>query len=222
MAAQTRPRDPAAKAKGSISDGVYRQLRGELLTSAIPPGSRLMEVPIAERLGVSRTPVREALRRLESDGFVQRIGQTKLVATAVGPDDIGDIGLLRVELEGLAARLAVARGTPERWEQLAALARALATATSDEDLSARHLAFHRAVYATGFGPRMLRFVENHVLPYLELTVNAGPGKSPDPVAASRAHLRYLASLSSGDVERAVKAAREHAASGLKAARLSPA
>lgn len=207
-------------APGNASEMVYRKLRQELLTLEISPGSRLMEIPLAKRLGVSRTPVREALRRLEGDGFVQRITRTKLVATAAGPDDIGDIGLLRVEIDGLAARLAVSRATPKDWSMLAELAASLETARSLEELNARHLDFHRAVYAAGFGQRMLGFVENQVLPYLELTVNAGPGTNPSPRAARRAHERLLAALSSGDVERAVKAAREHAASGLAVARTS--
>lgn len=174
---------------------VYQQLRHELLTSEIPPGTRMREVHIAERLGVSRTPVREALRRLEGDGFVQRINGNKLVATAEGIDDIGDIGLLRVEIDGLAARLAVARATAQDWQRLAGLAEELESATSTEDLNRRHLDFHRAVYAAAFGQRMLGFVENQVLPYLESTRQRRARGAPEPTqraeSARAAALRAL-------------------------------
>ena len=83
-------------------ESTYAQLRKELLTDLIAPGMRLREVEIADRLQVSRTPVREALRRLESDGFVER-SEGGLVATPTGPDDLGDIGLLRVEIDGCHA-----------------------------------------------------------------------------------------------------------------------
>src|ERR1700676_2051318 len=99
-------------------EATYAQLRRELLTDAIGPGERLREAGLAERLQVSRPPVREALRRLESDGFVERSPTGGLVATPTGPDDLGDIGLLRVEIDGLAARLAETRGTDTNWAKV--------------------------------------------------------------------------------------------------------
>ena len=205
----------------SIGETVYRSLRHELVSGEIEPGTRLREIQTAERLGVSRTPVREALRKLESDGFVQRLSRNVMVATALGPDDLGDIGELRVELDGLAARLAVARGQKRQWDDLAALIEALGEAPDTETLNALHLDVHRAVYAVAFGPRMMIFVESHVFPYLELTVNAGPGPNPSPRLVQREHEKLLRALSSGDVDRAVTAAREHARSGLRTARGEP-
>lgn len=202
----------------SIGEVVYQRLRKELVSGEIEPGSRLREIQTAERLGVSRTPVREALRRLESDGFVQRLNRTTIVATALGPDDLGDIGQLRVELDGLAARLAVARGQKRQWDEVAALVARLGEAPDTTTLNALHLDVHRALYAIGFGPRMLIFVENHVFPYLELTVNAGPGPNPSAKAVQREHEKLLRALSSGDVDHAVAVARSHAQSGLRTAR----
>ncbi|MGO1316229.1 MAG: GntR family transcriptional regulator [Cellulomonadaceae bacterium] len=208
-------------ANDSMGDVVYRQLRKRLVTGEIEPGTRIREIQTAEQFGVSRTPVREALRRLESDGFVQRLNRTTIVATALGPDDLGDIGQFRVELDGLAARLACARGQKKQWDEVAALVARLGQAPDSATLSAWHLDVHRALYAIGFGPRMMIFVENHVFPYLELIVNAGPGPDPSPQAAQRQHEKLLRSLSSGDVERAVAAAREHAQSGLRTVRRAP-
>jgi DNA-binding GntR family transcriptional regulator len=199
---------------------VYLRLRQELLDETIKPGTRPLESSIAERPEVNRTPVRAALQRLQSDGFVQRVGPGRLVATPTGPDDLGDVGLLRIEIDGLAARLAAARATAREWEQLRASAERIAVAGSDPETLARaHMEFHRMVYAVGFGPRMSLFVENHVVPYLGVTLNAGPSRV-SAERSSRDHLNLLRSLSSGDIGRAEAAARTHAESGLQVARTS--
>lgn len=214
----------ATEPEGSETDAVsplishgemaYRSLRRSLLDGTIAPGSRLLEIDIAERLEVSRTPVREALRRLESDGFVQRVGRSKLVATPAGVDDLGDIGLLRIEIDGLAARLAATRATNRDWSELNHLLEAIDKAGDDPAaINAAHIEFHRGIYAIGFGPRMFLFVDNHVLPYLDVAVNAG-GARVTGRNSYRTHSELLKSLSSGNLERALRAARSHAEGGL--------
>jgi DNA-binding GntR family transcriptional regulator len=208
-----RSADPHATTHSAT---VYKALRNRLVTGTIEPGTRLVELDLAADLGVSRTPVREALRRLESDGFVQRIPGTGIVASPMGPDDVGDIGLLRVEIEGVAAQLAVARATARDWARLRSLADAfLDVADDDEDgLNAAHLALHRAIYEIAFSPRLHGFLENYLLPYLELSFNVG---TTSPQHSHRQHMTLLKALSSGDVDRAVKASRDHASSGARTA-----
>lgn len=186
-----------------------------MIDGTIPPGARLVEADIADRMNVSRTPIREALRRLESDGFVQRRGP-RLITTPIGPDDLGDIGLLRVELDGLAARLAVARGTSRDWEAARQVVERLAEVPErDVDaLAIAHANVHRAIYAMGFSPRMSLFVENHVLGYIELAQSVGSPRTT-PESSYRQHLALLKILSSGDPERAEQAARQHARTGAR-------
>jgi DNA-binding GntR family transcriptional regulator len=199
-------------------DSTYQQLRRELLTDAIGPGERLREVEVADRLRVSRTPVREALRRLESDGFVERAPGGGLVATPRGPDDLGDIGLLRIEVDGLAARLAATRGTDEDWAQAFFLVSRLRTADGDTELAHAHWLVHREVYAIAFSPRMAAFFNGQLLPYVEEAVNVGPGFSSDPEGSFQQHLTLVRTLSSGDPVVAEAAARAHAESGLRYAK----
>ncbi len=194
---------------------MYEQLRRELIDGTVPPGARVVEADIAERMSVSRTPIREALRRLESDGFVQRRGP-RLITTPIGPDDLGDIGLLRVELDGLAARLAVARGTTRDWDAARQVVDRLA-GIPDGDVDAlaiAHADVHRAIYALGFSPRMSLFVENHVLGYIELAQSVG-SKRTSPESSYRQHRALLKVLSSGNPERAEQAARDHARTGAR-------
>lgn len=196
----------------------YEILRRELMSDTIPPGARLREVDTAARLQVSRTPVREAFRRLESDGFVERTPTGRLVATATGPDDIGDLGLLRVEIDGLAARLASARSQPDDWAQAYFLVSQLRTAADDEELAHTHRLLHREIYGIAFSPRLAAFFSGNLLPYIEEVVNVGPGRGADPDGAFRQHLELVRVLSSGDADAAEAAAREHAESGVRYAR----
>lgn len=200
-----------------IGESVYRRLRRDLLAGGIRPGARVGEELLAERLGVSRTPVREALRRLESDGLVQRVGK-RLTATPMGADDIGDIGRLRVEIDTIAASLLVERASAQDWADIGALAEKLAHLPDDaEVLAAKHLAFHRSIYAHSFGPRLSVLLNGHLLGYLELTLNAGSGRVT-PSSLYREHLLLVRALSSGDPERAEVAARQHASAGVRTAR----
>jgi DNA-binding GntR family transcriptional regulator len=199
-------------------ESTYAQLRRELLSDVIEPGFRLREVEIAERLNVSRTPVREALRRLESDGFVQRDDHGGLVATPSGPNDTGDIGLLRIEIDGLAARMAAGRASEEDWAPVFFLVAQLRTATDEHDLAHTHRLLHREIYALAFSPRMTAFFNGQLLPYIEEVVNVGPGRDSNSEGAFRQHLALVRALSGGDAERAAQASRDHAASGARYAK----
>ncbi|KZE92824.1 HTH-type transcriptional repressor RspR [Agromyces sp. NDB4Y10] len=90
------------------SDRAYRTLRSEILDGTVPPGSLLQEVEQSTRLGVSRTPVREALRQLAADGLVVASGRGTVV-TAVSREDIAALYELREALESRAAGLAAKR-----------------------------------------------------------------------------------------------------------------
>ncbi len=85
------------------------------------PGDRLVESELAERFGVSRTPIREALQRLETHGVLARDGRS-LVVSSLDHDQLGELYVVRAELEGLAARLAAQHAAPEEirvlWEMI--------------------------------------------------------------------------------------------------------
>lgn len=100
------------------SDRAYRTLRNEIVDWQLTPGTVLGEVEQAARLGVSRTPLREALARLTADGLVAELGRG-LVVTDVSADSIRQLFELRRALEETAVRLAAARREPELFEALA-------------------------------------------------------------------------------------------------------
>ena len=90
------------------TESVYRQLREQIVSGAYRAGDRLPEVSLSTALGVSRTPVREALRRLESDGLVQASGRGVTV-TAMSTPDLRHAHAVRRALDALAAELAADR-----------------------------------------------------------------------------------------------------------------
>ncbi|ANJ25533.1 GntR family transcriptional regulator [Agromyces aureus] len=101
------------------SERTYETLREEILDGTLAAGTVLAEVEQAERLGVSRTPVREALARLGSDGLVAAQSARALVVAELSGGSIADLYELREALEEQAARLAARRGEPERFTALA-------------------------------------------------------------------------------------------------------
>jgi len=97
---------------------VYESLREAILQGRLKPGERLMEIQLAEELGVSRTPVREAIRKLELEGLLVMAYRKGVYVTDVKAKDIIDILEIRAVLEGLAAGLAAERITAEELEEV--------------------------------------------------------------------------------------------------------
>src|SRR3990172_7199916 len=89
----------------SLSELVYQKMREAIQKGALRPGQRIMEIEVAEWLKVSRTPVREALRRLESDGMLSLEPRTGLVVASLSRQAMLELYVMREVLEGTAARL---------------------------------------------------------------------------------------------------------------------
>ena len=101
------------------SDKAYQTLLDEIVEGVLAPGTVLAEVEQAARLGVSRTPLREALAHLRKDGLIEPLAGRGLIVTAVSIDDIVELYELRQPLEQQAARLAAQRGNPQIFAQIA-------------------------------------------------------------------------------------------------------
>jgi DNA-binding GntR family transcriptional regulator len=120
MSAQPHESTPGITA----AERAYRHIKEKIISGEIPPRARLPESALASNLGISRTPVREALRRLEAEGFVEFFSNRGAQVTLYSSRDIEEVFQLRVALEGLAARLAAGRVTPaviRRLRELASL-----------------------------------------------------------------------------------------------------
>lgn len=101
-----------------LGEVVFEYLRNAILNGELKPGERLMEVTLAEQLGVSRTPVREAIRKLEKESFVIMIPRKGAYVADLTKKDILEVLEIRKELEGFAASLAAHRMTAEEKEEV--------------------------------------------------------------------------------------------------------
>lgn len=97
--------------RGAAADRVYERLRAGILAGSIAPRQRLREVDVGRRFGVSRTPAREALQRLETEGWLERDGNGGLTVSAATTREVVEVYVLREVLEGVATRLATARAS---------------------------------------------------------------------------------------------------------------
>ncbi|NLJ99809.1 MAG: GntR family transcriptional regulator [Clostridia bacterium] len=101
-----------------LRDVVFETLREAIIDGKLKPGERLMEVQLAEDMGVSRTPIREAIRKLELEGFVIMVPRKGAYVSEISKKDIADVFEIRAALESLAAGLAAERITEEELEEL--------------------------------------------------------------------------------------------------------
>jgi DNA-binding GntR family transcriptional regulator len=213
----------------ATSGRVYTALREGIVRGTLAPGARLVETEIAERLGVSRTPVREALTRLEREGYVAT-ASGKRARPTVAPltkHDVNELLYVVGALEGLAARRAALLPHAARR----ALLRSLTTINQTFLRAAKRRAdfnrlfeadeeFHRKYVEAGAGPR-LRALHDAVKPqaerYIRMYVSLLAGEAP--VSAGE-HQAIIGAIRSGDApaaERAVQTNWRHAADRLSRA-----
>ena len=151
-----RPRPTVSRSV--LADHAYESLRAAILDGTLGPGSPLREAEVAERLGVSRTPIREALRRLEVQGLATRASSGGAVVGEVSSRLIEEAFELRKVLEGYATRLAASTITPEAATALAAIIDEAEQAISRGDwerLTALNDRFHEQIQDIA-GNRVLR------------------------------------------------------------------
>jgi len=101
----------------SLADQIYEQLENDIITGVYPRGEVLTEMRLVEQLGVSRTPIREALRRLEQERLIKDTGKGSVVL-GITLEDLIDIMNIRQRVEGLAAYYATKNMTPEGLDKL--------------------------------------------------------------------------------------------------------
>ena len=102
----------------SLRGKVFNQLRNDIINGKYQPGESLIETRLSEELGVSRTPIREAIRQLELEGLAQAIPNKGAVVKGISAQDIEDIYTIRMRIEGLAARWAAEKITAGELEEL--------------------------------------------------------------------------------------------------------
>ena len=201
-------------APASMVDAAYEQIRRRILDNVWPPGHRALEQEVALALGMSRTPVHEALGRLHNEGLVEVIPRHGMRVLPVSPTDMREIYEILTALECMAGELLARRGpSDEELKPLVAATKAMDKALKADDLDAWAAADERfhAHFIELAGNRQLQAT---VLNYWDRAHRARMFTlrlRPKPVNSTREHMRMVAQLRAGDVEGIVQGIRAHRA-----------
>jgi DNA-binding GntR family transcriptional regulator len=194
------------------SERVYQSLREMIVRGELEPGARLVEVQVARELGVSRTPVREALKRLLAEGYISRAPLGGLVVHQASADEVDEAYPIREILDGLAARLAAHRATPEQMMRLHVIHNSLLVAANEQrtdDVVTTNVAFHETIYDIAGNQRLIslgRELGEFVRRFSHEAYVSGPERLAEVV---REHEAILTALDERDPEEAEAAARRH-------------
>lgn len=146
-----------------LRDVVFNTLRQGILRGLLPPGLRLMEIQLAKQLGVSRTPVREAIRKLELEGLVVTIPRKGAEVAEITPKDLHDVLEVRCALEALAVELACQAITDEELNELGLYLEKFKTLVPTGDINALaecDVAFHDVIINCTGNNRLIQMLNN--------------------------------------------------------------
>lgn len=196
--------------RSTLRERVLQALRSAITSGAYRPGDHLGEVELAERLGVSRGTVREALRHLQQEGLVRAGMRGMLRVNSLSAEEIQGLFRVRAALEGLAVTEVI--GSPGREKAVAALREAVEVlARAGDDFAARveaDLGFHLKLCELS-GNAMLVESWRHLEGRIRITImNRGPEGAPTMMTPTR-HSPIIDAIEAGDLDKALEVVEEH-------------
>ncbi len=194
-----------------LRDLVLEALREAIMSGSLQPRERLMEIQLAEELGVSRTPVREALRKLELEGFIVMVPRKGAYVSDLSMKDIADVFEIRAALEGLAAALAAERITEEELETMERLLVEKGEAINQNDIDKLvevDTKFHETMYKASRNERLSSIISNlrEQIQRFRLSSLSVPGRKKDSLDE---HRNIVEAIQARDVQLARYLAQEH-------------
>lgn len=201
----------ALPTRKSAGQHVFEYLKQAIILGGIAPGSRLVESRIADSIGVSRTPVREALHKLESQGFLKKLPAGGFTVLGLTSQDIDETFGIRSVLESYAARLAAKNHTPEELAELEKKIEEykhclkLGKVAELEKINTR---FHELLYTLSNSPRLIKMINDlkaqiHRFRHIILSQETMAKQS------NQDHRRMVAAIRERDADGVEKLVREH-------------
>lgn len=194
----------------SLVDQIVHGLEKEILEGVLKPGQRIIEAAICKRLGISRSPVREAFRILESEGFVVRENRKGVSVAKITPQEAEDIYLIRANLESLATYLAVKKQNPEvlkKLKELQSRMTEVAAAGSVRAYRNLNLRFHDILISACENNRLIQLIKTFSKQTMRYRLEASsvPGWMDSSL---KIHEAIIQSFESGDAEEAERIRRD--------------
>lgn len=197
-----------ASAKPASLKDAYGLILEAIDTGVYRPGDRLVESELADRFGVSRTPIREALQRLETQSLLTRDGRSLIVAS-LDHTELAELYVVRGELEGLAARLAAAHATPEEVRVLQMMLEEDRALIGDpQALSRANRRFHKQIHLASHNRFLIQQLDlvHRSMALLATTSLAVEGRGAGTLDE---HTAIVEAIAAGDGEAAASALRNH-------------
>jgi len=206
---------PGAARRADLWEIVAAALRRAIITGELAPGIRLREEVLAQKFAVSRIPVREALTRLEHEGFIRSEPRRGASVVGMSPSDVHEVYDVREMIETRAVRLAVERADPSDLDRLQRLIDQMAVAVRrgrHADVVEPDVAFHRHIIAAARHKRLLASwepVSGVIASLLDITNTSHPNM-PSAIAT---HQAIVDAMQAADVQAAEKAVVHHLRNG---------
>lgn len=193
-----------------LRDIVFESLREAILNQVLQPGERLMEIQLAEEMGVSRTPVREAIRKLELEGFVIIIPRKGAYVSQISLKDIHELYEIRANLESLACSLAAERATPDEIEEMEKLLVIENEALDKLDLETEeiNIDIHDLIYKSARNERLLSIL-NNLREQIHRTKLAHMAEPEKRKTSLEEHRKIVESIGERNIELAQRLGEEH-------------
>lgn len=194
-----------------LRDVVFRRLRQAILTGDMKPGERLLEIHLANELGVSRTPIREAIRMLELEGLVVMVPRRGAQVAQITEKSMSDVLEVRCALDELAVGLACARISEVEKEELKEACDAFEDATKTGQvhvIAKADVEFHDIIFKAAGNPRLTQMINNLAEQMYRYRFEYIKDDSQHQMLVDE-HRRIYETIRKGDVAAAKSAIREH-------------
>lgn len=194
-----------------LRDIVFDAIKDAILNGRLKPGERLMEVQLAEEMGVSRTPVREAIRKLELEGLVVMVPRKGAYVSGLTLKDVAEVFEIRSSLEGLAAALAAERITEEEIKSLDKILSDITKASEKGDTETvikKDMEFHQVLFSASRNERLVQIINNlkEQIDRFRIQSFSNPVRVKSVLSE---HKGIIDAIKQGDTENAEKLAKAH-------------
>lgn len=195
----------------SLTTLIYNKLREDILNAVYKNDEKIIEAKVADEIGVSRTPVREALKQLELDGLVENIPNRGVIVKGVTEKDIDDIYTMRIAIEGIAARWSVEKMNEKSLKNLIEIYELMEFYTQKKDVDKTfelNTRFHETIYKAACS-RYLEHTLSDFQQFIRSVRKKSLGSEGRLEEALKEHKNILDAFIERDVEKAVNTLTKH-------------